>query len=112
MIVFTNLAKAIKSLAKSSCHNPSETSQHTKVQEPDQFNRTDPYKLCVFLVQYELNFQNHPQAFAQDHAKVTFVQSYLKDIVLEWFEPDLLLMDDPELHPFRIENYKEFVLEL
>ena len=31
VVVFANLAKAIKSLAKSSYHNPSETSQHTKV---------------------------------------------------------------------------------
>ena len=50
--------------------------------------------------------------FAQHHVKVTFVQSYLKGITLEWFELDLLLMDDLELCPLWIENYKEFVLEL
>ena len=49
---------------------------------------------------------------AQDHTKVTFAQSYLKGIALEWFEPDLLLMDDPDLCPFWMENYKEFILEL
>ena len=31
VVVFANLAKAIKSLAKSLCCNPSETLQHTKV---------------------------------------------------------------------------------
>ena len=31
VVVFANLAKAIKSLAKSSHYNPSETLQHTKV---------------------------------------------------------------------------------
>ena len=92
-VVFTNLAKAIKSLAKSLRRNPSKTSQRTKVQEPDQFDGTDLHKLWVFLVQCELNFQDCPQAFAQDHAKVTFTQSYLKGIALEWFELDLLLMD-------------------
>ena len=112
MVVFTNLAKAITSLAKSSCHNPSKTSQCTKVQEPDQFDGTDPCKLQVFLMQCKLNFQDRLQAFAQDCAKVTFVQSYLKRIALEWFEPDLLLMDDPNLCPFWMENYKEFILEL
>ena len=40
------------------------------------------------------------------------MQSYLKDITLKWFEPDLLLMDDPNLCPFWMENYKEFILEL
>ena len=63
-------------------------------------------------MQCELNFQDHPWTFAQDCAKVTFAQSYLKGITLEWFEPDLLLMDDPDLHPEWMENYKEFVLEL
>ena len=39
------------------------------------------------------------------------MQSYLKGIALEWFEPDLLLMDNPNLYPFWMENY-EFILEL
>ena len=40
------------------------------------------------------------------------MQSYLKSTALEWFKLDLLLMDDPDLHPFWMENYKEFILEL
>ena len=40
------------------------------------------------------------------------MQSYLKGITLEWFKPDLLLMDDSNLHPFWMENYKKFILEL
>ena len=48
--IFVNLAKAIKSLAKSSCYNPSKTLQCTKVQELDQFDGTDLHKLWVFFV--------------------------------------------------------------
>ena len=110
VVIFANLAKAIKGLARSLCYNPFETLQHTKVQELDQFDETDLHKLWDFLVQCKLNFQNYPQEFIQDHAKVTFMQSYLKGIALEWFKPDLLLMDNPELYPFWMENYKEFVL--
>ena len=51
------------------------------------------------LVQCELNFQDCPKAFIEDHAKVTFVQSYLKGMVLEWFELDILQMEDPSLNP-------------
>ena len=40
------------------------------------------------------------------------MQSYLKGIALKWFEPDLLLMDNPKLHPEEMKNYKEFILEL
>ena len=70
--VFANLAKAIDSLAKASCCTPSESTQHTKVQELDQFDGTDPHKLWVFLVQCELKFQDRPKAFAKDCTKVIF----------------------------------------
>ena len=63
-------------------------------------------------MQCKLNFQDCPWVFTQDCVKVTFMQSYLKGIILEWFELDLLLMDNPDLHLFWIENYKGFVLEL
>jgi hypothetical protein len=63
-------------------------------------------------VQLELNFQDCAKAFRSDRAKVTFAQSYLKGMALEWFEPDLLLLDDPALHPLWMNNFKEFVLEL
>ncbi|KAG6329214.1 hypothetical protein ID866_9875 [Astraeus odoratus] len=51
---------------------------------------TDPKKLCTFLVQCKLNFQDQPSTFKKDHAKVVFMQFYLKGMALEWFEPDLL----------------------
>ena len=63
--------------------------------EPDTFNGTDPKKLHTFLVQCELNFQDPPKVFRTDRTKVTFVQSYLKGMALEWFEPDLLSAGDP-----------------
>ena len=63
-------------------------------------------------MQLKLNFQDHAKAFRTGHAKVTFVQSYLKGMALEWFEPDLLLTEDPALRPLWQDNFKEFVLEL
>ena len=106
------LASAIQNLACSS-HCPfSNSTPHTKVQEPDQFDGTDPQKLWVFLVQCELNYQDWPKAFHTNRAKVTFVQSYLKVMALEWFEPDLLLMEDSALHPLWMDNFREFILEL
>ena len=63
-------------------------------------------------MQCELNYQDRPKAFRTDCAKVTFVQSYLKGMALEWFEPDLLLMEDPALRPLWMDNFREFVLEL
>jgi hypothetical protein len=63
-------------------------------------------------MQLELNFQDRAKAFRSDRAKVTFAQSYLKGMALEWFKSDLLLLDDPALRPLWMNNFKEFVLEL
>ncbi|KAF8336991.1 uncharacterized protein EI90DRAFT_3119310 [Cantharellus anzutake] len=75
--VLTQLAQAITYLARSTARpapipvlipapiqppTPS-TSLQTKVREPNQFGRVDPRKLLTFLVQCELNFQDHPLAF-------------------------------------------------
>ena len=110
--VLIQLASAIQSLARSSRCPSSDPTPRTKVREPDQFDRTDPRKLRVFLVQLELNFQDCAKAFRMGCAKVTFVQSYLKGMALEWFEPDLLLAEDPALQPLWQDDFKEFVLEL
>ena len=109
MIIFNNLSHAIDRLAPILC--PSE-SFHTKVREPNTFDGTDSKKLCTFLVQCELNFQDRPKAFRTDHAKVTYAQSYLKGMALKWFEPDLLRFADPDTHPYWMSDWQEFVIEL
>ena len=61
-----------------------------KVQEPDPFDGADLKKLCPFIIQYEINFQANLKSFQKDRARVTFAQSYLKGVTLNYFEPDLL----------------------
>ena len=84
----------------------------TKVCKPNTFDGTDLHKLHAFLVLCKLNFQNHPKAFAMDHAKVTYVQSYLWGMALEWFELDLLNVSNPNAHPIWMDNYHQFVSKL
>ncbi|KIO15006.1 hypothetical protein M404DRAFT_17855 [Pisolithus tinctorius Marx 270] len=93
--VLDNLAKAIELLTHNACTS-SESSSRTKLCELDTFNRTDPKKLHTFLIQCELNFWDQPQAFQSDQTKVTFMQSFLKGMALEWFELDLLGTEDLE----------------
>ena len=45
-------------------------------------------------------------------AKVTFTQSYLKGMALEWFEPDLLSNIAPNQHLLWMDNWYEFLAEL
>ena len=87
-------------------------SSHTKVHEPDTFDGTDSKKLRTFLVQCELNFQDQLKAFRTDRTKVTYMQSYLKGMALEWFEPDLLRFADPNTRPYWMSDWQEFVIEL
>ncbi|KIO03941.1 hypothetical protein M404DRAFT_26564 [Pisolithus tinctorius Marx 270] len=104
------LARAVHALVwSSSCTGDS--APKTKVHEPDTFDGSDPEKLHKFLVQCELNFQDHPHTFRSDRAKVTFTQSYLKGMALAWFEPDLLNPDNYD-HLLWMDNYHEFLQEL
>ncbi|KAG6327957.1 hypothetical protein ID866_11132 [Astraeus odoratus] len=80
--------------------------------EPNTFDGTDPKKLHTFLVQCKLNFQDCPSTFKKDRAKVVFVQSYLKGMALEWFEPDLLSSSNPGTYPLWMDDWTEFVIEL
>jgi len=72
----------------------------------------DPKKLRTFLVQCELCFQDRAKAFCLDRAKVTFAQSYLKGMTLEWFEVDLLNSGDLADRPRWMESWVHFIAEL
>jgi len=112
LAVFHNLAVAVNHLSRSSCRTNDSSSSHAKVREPDTFDGTDPKKLRTFLVQCELCFQDRAKAFRLDRAKVTFAQSYLKGMTLEWFELDLLNSGDPADRPRWMESWVHFVAEL
>ena len=53
-----------------------------------------------------------PKVGKADQVKVTFAQSYLKGMALEWFEPDLLGVDDSDACPLWMTSWHEFVIEL
>jgi len=112
LAVFHNLAVAVNRLSRSSRRTSDSSSSRAKVREPDTFDGTDPKKLRTFLVQCELCFQDRAKAFRQDRARVTFAQSYLKGMTLEWFEPDLLNSGNPADRPRWMDSWVHFVAEL
>jgi len=112
LAVFHNLAVAVNRLSLSSCRTNDSSSSRAKVREPDTFDGTDPKKLWTFLVQCELCFQDRAKAFRLDKAKVTFAQSYLKGMTLEWFEPDLFNSGNPADRPRWMDSWVHFVTEL
>ena len=97
LLLFTQAVQALTRVASATADRDS--SGKTKVCKPDTFNGSDPRKLHTFLVLCELNFQNRPKAFAMDRTKVTYAQSYLRGMALEWFEPDLLNASNPNTCP-------------
>ena len=112
MAVLNNLAVTISHLSCSTRHNNELSSSWVKVQDPDMCDGTNPKKLRTFLVQCELVYSNWPKAFRLDRSKITFAQSYLKGMALEWFELDLLDTSDPANHPCWMDNWVAFVAEL
>jgi len=111
LLLFAQVVQALTKVTMASADRNS-SSGRTKVREPDTFNGTDLRKLHAFLVQCELNFQDRPKAFASNHARVTFAQSYLKGMALKWFEPDLLNSANPHARLLWMDNYIQFVSEL
>ena len=111
MAILNNLAVAISCLSRSACRNNELLSSQVKVRDPDMFDGTDPKKLWT-LVQCELVYSDWPKAFRMDRAKITFTQSYLKGMALEWFELDLLDTGDPANRLRWMDNWIAFVAEL
>src|SRR5882672_7323353 len=67
-----------------------------KLREPDPFNGSDSRKLRTFILQCKLNFQDHPDMFKSDTAKVNYMLSYLKGSALDCFELALLDPNEPQ----------------
>jgi len=112
LAVFQNLAIAVNRLSCSTRWTNDTSSSRAKVHELDTFDGMDPKKLRTFLVQCELCFQDQAKAFCLDRARVTFAQSYLKGMTLEWFELDLLNSGDPADRPHWMDSWIHFVAEL
>ena len=106
LLLFAQAVQVLTRVALATVNHDS--SEKTKVNE----HGSDPRKLHTFLVLCELNFQNHPKAFATDCANVTYVQSYLRGMALEWFEPDLLNASNLNIRPIWMDSYHQFVSEL
>ena len=66
-----------------------------KLHNPDPFDRSDPRKLCTFLLQCKLNFHDCRDHFQDNSVKVSYVLSFLKGTALECFKPGLLVDDKP-----------------
>ena len=67
----------------------------TRLREPDTFDGSDASKLRVFILQCNLHFQDHANAFTSDRAKVAYALSYLTGPSLGRFEPGLFALTPP-----------------
>src|SRR6266481_3485912 len=94
--------KAIDSIVKANMLSK------VKLREPDPFDGSDSRKLCTFILQCKLNFQDCPDLFKDDSTKVNYILSYLKGSALYCFEPALL---DP-MEPAWLSNFALFIQEL
>ena len=72
----------------------SNTHSKSKLQEPDPFDGFNSWKLCTFMLKCKLNFQDCPDLFTNDIAKVNYTLSFLKCSALDCFEPALLDLNE------------------
>jgi len=84
------------------------SSSKPKLWEPDPFDGSDPHKLCTFILQCKLNFQDHKDMFEDYTEKVNYVLSYLKGTALDCFESAIL---DP-VKPAWLLDFDLFLEEL
>ena len=101
------LARAFNWLANGLL-NTKRTQTFARVREPNPFDGSDTQKLQPFLTQCFLNFQDQPDAFADDSGKVTYTLSYLKGTALDCFEPSLTSGNDISW----LSDYSKFVSKL
>src|SRR5882724_2223159 len=71
-------------------------SSKPKLWEPDPFDGSDSRKLCTFLLQCKLNFQDRKDLFEDDTNKVKYVLSFLKGTALDCFESAILDPIEPQ----------------
>jgi len=65
------------------------TAHPTKLREPDMFDGSDANKLCTFIFQCGLHFQDKANVFSNNLTKVTYALSFLTGSALGWFKPAL-----------------------
>src|SRR5882724_2203434 len=80
-------AKAIDKIIKANYGSPK---SKPKLWEPNSLNGSNSQKLCTFILQCKLNFQDCPDQFQDDTTKVNYIFSHLKGSALDCFEPTLL----------------------
>ena len=98
-----DFVSAIKALGKNAARSG-------KVRELEPYTGWDLKKLKTFILQCHLYFQGSSDSFQDEAQQVTFAISYLPDVALEWFEPNLLgLTEEP---PSWLEDWHAFVKEL
>src|SRR6266481_5624079 len=83
------LASAIDRVVKSNLPNK------VKLWDPNQFDGSDTWKLCTFILQCKLNFRDRSDLFQDDTLKVNYMLSYLKGMALDCFKPTLLETPEP-----------------
>jgi hypothetical protein len=62
---------------------------HTKIRNPDPYDRSDPTMLWQFLSQCKLVFRSCPEDYQSDSVKINYAVSWLKGTAQQWYEPTL-----------------------
>ena len=84
---------------------------HRGVKEPDLFNWRSPDELRAFIFQCQIYFHACEEDFQEDTDKIFFAISYLRGIVLGYFEPYINELDPLQDFDF-LDSWSAFVQKL
>ncbi len=76
--------------------------------KPNKFTGKDPRKLRPFITACIMVFDNKPQKFRNDRQRVSYAASFLSEIALLWWQPNLMAYPEPPIRS----DWAEFIAEL
>jgi hypothetical protein len=92
---------------------PPKLKSNIKPHTPDIFDGTDPAKVNTFTFQCSMYFTACSSNFPDKESHVTFALSYLKGVLLDWFQAELSqAINDNEDYREWYFSYLDFIADL
>ena len=87
---------------------PTQTKGDSDAAKPDKFTGKDLRKLRSFISSCIMVFNNKPFKFKNDRQRVSYAASFLSEITLLWWQPNLMAFPEPTIWS----DWSEFITEL
>ena len=110
---FQLMGQAFRAANPAPVQHPPQIPERAIAKEPERFDGSNPKKLNGFLMSCELVFLSQPRTYGEDTRKVAYALSYLSGTAQEWFQPYILVPEDPPaLWTYDWPTFKEYLEQI